>query len=101
MSSSVTSKTILMMSSILTPTMMAASARRKSKGFLHMNISNPKGVSFSAEQGKYLLFGHAKTDCVGGGRLKSACLKEKLARGITLGFFNSSNQARVLARSLR
>ena len=25
---------------------------RKSKGFLPMNISNPKGVSFGAEEGK-------------------------------------------------
>ena len=69
-----------------------------------MNISNPKGVSFGTEEGKYFLFVHAKTDCIGGGRLKVAGLKEKLARGfsrgVTLGFFNSSNQAQVLARSL-
>ena len=63
-----------------------------------MNLSNPKGVSFGAEEGKYLLFGHDETGCVrgGGGRLKAAGLKEKLvggfSRSITLGFFNSSNR---------
>ena len=63
---------------------------RKSKGFLPMNLPNPKGDSFD-------------TEGIEGGRSKVAGLKEKLARGfsrgITLGFFNSSNRARVLARS--
>ena len=65
---------------------------RKSKGFLPMNLSNPKGESFDAKG----------TDCVGG-RSKAAGLKEKLvggfSRGITMGFFKSSNCAWVLARS--
>ena len=56
---------------------------RKSKGFLPMNLSNPKGESFEAKG--------------------IAGLKEKLASGfsrdVTLGFFNLSNRARVLARS--
>ena len=54
---------------------------RKSKRFLHMNLSNPKGVSFGTEEGTYLLFGHVETNCVGGGRLKATCLKEKLMGG--------------------
>ena len=60
-----------------------------------MSLPNPKGVSFGAEEGKYLLFGHVETDCVGRRRLKVIGLKGKLvkgySRGITLGFFNSSN----------
>ena len=56
-----------------------------------MNLPNPKGESFDAER-------------IEGGRSKVTGLKEKLARGfsqriITLGFFNSSNRARVLAHS--
>ena len=58
-----------------------------------MNFSNPKGESFDAEG----------IGCGEGGRSEVAGLKEKSARGfsrgITLGFFNSSNRARVLARS--
>ena len=77
----------------------------KSKGFLHINLSNPKGVPFGVEEGKQLLLGHDGTGCVGGGILKAIGLKEKMAggssRGITLGFFKSSNQARVLTRSFR
>ena len=65
---------------------------RKSKGFLPMNLSNPKRESFD-------------TKGIEGGRSKVASLKENLAggvsRGITLGFFNSSNRARALARSSR
>ena len=65
----------------------------KSKGFLPMNFSNPKGKSFDAEG----------IGCGGGRRSKATSLKEKLARdfsrGITLGFFKSSNQALVLAHS--
>ena len=65
---------------------------RKSKGFLPRNLSNPKGVSFGAEEHKYLLFGHDRTDCVRGGRSKVIGLKEKLAggfsRGINPSFFN-------------
>ena len=57
-----------------------------------MNFPNPKGEFFDAEG-------------IEGGRSKVTCLKEKLvggfSRGITLGFFNSSNRARVLARSSR
>ena len=57
---------------------------RKSKGFLHMNLSNLKGKSFDAKG----------IDCGGEGRSTTASLKEKLAggfsRGITLAFFNSS-----------
>ena len=64
----------------------------KLKGFLPMNFPSPKGDSFDAEGIK-------------GGRSKVACLKEKLAggfsRGITFGFFNSSNPTMVLARSSR
>ena len=67
----------------------------KSKGFLPMNLSNPKGESFDVEV----------ISCVGGREIKSRNLKEKLARGfsrgITLGFFKSSNWARVLAYSFR
>ena len=67
----------------------------KSKGFLTMNISNPKGESFDAKG----------TDCRGGGRSKVAGLKEKLvggfSRGIPRGFFNFSNRARVFAHSFR
>ena len=67
----------------------------KSRGFLPMNISNPKGESFDA---KRIVF-------EGGGISKATGLKEKLvggfSRGITLGFFKSSNQTRVLARSFR
>ena len=63
---------------------------RKSKGFLPMNLPNPKGESFGVEE-------------IEGERSKVAGLKEKLAggfsRGITLGFFNSSNRAQVLAHS--
>ena len=55
-----------------------------------MNLQNPKEESFDIEG-------------IEGGRSKVTCLKEKLAggfsRGITLGFFNSSNKARVLACS--
>ena len=55
-----------------------------------MNVPNPKREFFD-------------TKGIEGGRSKVACLKGKLARGfsrsITLGFFNPSNQARVLARS--
>ena len=62
----------------------------KLKGFLPMNFPNLKGESFD-------------TEGIEGGRSKVACLKEKLAGGfsrcITLGFFNSSNWVRVLARS--
>ena len=51
-----------------------------------MNLPNPKGESFD-------------TEGIEGGRSIVASLKEKLARGfsqgITLGFFNSSNRARV------
>ena len=58
---------------------------RKSKGFLPMNLSNPKGESFDAKGIR----------CVGGEKSKSVGLKEKWARdfsqGITLGFFKSSN----------
>ena len=57
---------------------------RKSKGFLPMNLPNPKGESFD-------------TKGIEGGRSKVPGLKEKLvggfSRGITLGFFNSSNRA--------
>ena len=57
-----------------------------------MNFPNPKEESFDVEGIK-------------GGRSKVVGLKEKLAgdfsRCITLGFFNSSNRARVLARSSR
>ena len=64
----------------------------KSNGFLPMNLQNPKGESFI-------------TEGIEGGRSKVPSLKEKLAggcsRGITLGFFNSSNRARVLAHSSR
>ena len=59
----------------------------KSKGFLPMNLPNPKGESFD-------------TEGIERGRSKAAGLKEKLAggisRGITLGFFNSSNRAEML-----
>ena len=65
----------------------------KSKGFHPSNLSNPKGESFDTKRINY----------GGEGRSTTAGLKEKLAegfsRGITLGFFNSSNQAWVLARS--
>ena len=65
---------------------------RKLKGLLLLNFPNPKGESFDAKG-------------IEGGRSKVAVWKEKLAggfsRGITLGFFNSSNQARVLARPSR
>ena len=65
---------------------------RKSKGFLSMNLSNPKGESFD-------------TEGIDKGRSKVSGLKEKLAGGfswgITLGFFNSSNCARVLTHSSR
>ena len=58
-----------------------------------MNLSNPKGESFDVEG----------IDCGGEGRSIATGLKEKLVRGfsqgITMGFFNSSNRARVLARS--
>ena len=63
---------------------------RKSKGFLPMNLPNPKGESFDAEG-------------IEGRRSKVAGLREKLAggfsRGITLGFFNSFNWAPLLACS--
>ena len=62
----------------------------KSKGFIPINLPNPKGESFDVEGIEI-------------GRSKAVGLKEKLAggfsRGITLGFFNSSNRARVLVRS--
>ena len=65
---------------------------RKSKGFLLLNLPNPKGESFDIEG-------------IEGRRSKVVGLKEKLAGGfsqvITLGFFNSSNWAWVLARSSR
>ena len=61
----------------------------KSKGFLPMNLPNPKGESFD-------------TEGIEGGRSIVIGFKEKLvggfSRGITLGFFNSSNRAWVLAR---
>ena len=64
----------------------------KLKGFLPMNLTNPKVVSFD-------------TEGIERERSKVPSLKEKLAGGfsrvITLGFFNSSNRARVLARSSR
>ena len=76
---------------------------RKSKGFLPMNLSNPKEVFFGAEEGKYLLFRHVETGCVRGGRFKAASLKDKIvgdfSRGIILCFFKSSNRVQVLARS--
>ena len=56
----------------------------KSKGFLPMNLPNPKEESFD-------------TKGIEGGRSKVIGLKEKLAggfsHGITLVFFNSSIQA--------
>ena len=56
-----------------------------------MNLPNPKGESFNVERIE--------------GRSKVAGLKEKLVGGfsrvITLGYFNSSNRTRVLARSSR
>ena len=62
----------------------------KSKRFLPMNLPNPKEESFD-------------TEGIEGGRSKVTGLKEKLAggfsQGITLGFFNSSNRAQVLAHS--
>ena len=55
-----------------------------------MNFPNPKGKSID-------------TEGIEGGRSKVAGLKEKLVRGfsrvITLGYFKSSNWARVLAHS--
>ena len=67
----------------------------KSKGFLPMNLSNPKGESFD-------IIGISG---VGGGRSKSAGLKDKFvggfSQGITWGFFNPSNRAQVMARSFR
>ena len=55
-----------------------------------MNLPTPKGESFDIEG-------------IERGRSKVVGLKEKLeggfSRGITLGFFNSSNQAWVFARS--
>ena len=64
----------------------------RSKGFIPMNFSNPKEEFFYVEG-------------IEGGRSKVVGLKEKLAggfsRGITLGFFNSSNGVWVLARSSR
>ena len=55
-----------------------------------MNFPNPKEESFDIEG-------------IEGGRSKVAGLKEKLvggfSGGITLGFFNSSNKARVFACS--
>ena len=65
----------------------------KSNGILPMNFSYHKGESFDSKG-----IGSGER-----GRSKVIGLKEKSARGfsrgITLGFFNSSNQARVLARS--
>ena len=62
------------------------------KGFLPMNLPNPKGDSFDAKGVKE-------------GRSKVTGSKEKLAggssRGITLAFFNSSNWAWVLTCSSR
>ena len=67
---------------------------RKSKGFLPMNLSNPKRESFDAEG-----IGSGE-----GGRSKATSLKEKFtggfSRGITLGFFKSSNRARVWSHSV-
>ena len=64
----------------------------KPKGFLPMNLPNPKEESFD-------------TEGIEGGRSKVRDLKEKWTGGfflvIILGFFNSSNWARVLARSSR
>ena len=66
---------------------------RKSKGSLPRNLSNPKRESFDAKG----------IGCGGEGRSTTTCLKEKLtggfSRGITLGFFNPYNRARVLAHS--
>ena len=68
---------------------------RKSNGFLPMNLSNPKRESFDVEE----------IGCRGEGRSTTTSLKEKLgggfSQGVTLGFFNSSNRAQVLARSFR
>ena len=62
----------------------------KSKGFLLVNLPNPKGESFDAE---------GIEEGIKEGRSKVLGLKEKLvgrfSRGIILGFFNSSNRARV------
>ena len=62
----------------------------RSNKFIPMKFPNPKGESFDAEG-------------IEGGRSKVAGLKEKLvggfSRGITLGFYNSSNQAQVLVHS--
>ena len=55
----------------------------KSKGFFPINLSNPKGESFDAQEGKYFLYGHDGAGCVGGGRLKIVGLKEKLAGGFS------------------
>ena len=67
----------------------------KSNEFLPMNFSNLKGESFDVEG----------IGCGEGGRSKVIGLKEKsvggFSRGITLGFFNSSNRARVLVRHTR
>ena len=58
-----------------------------------MNLSNPKEECFDEEG----------IGCGGEERSTVTGLKEKLAggfsRGITMGFFNSSNRAQVLARS--
>ena len=60
-----------------------------------MKLSNPK-EEFSDVEGN---------GCIGERKSKAIGLKEKLvggfSRGITLGFFNLSNWARVLARSSR
>ena len=64
----------------------------KSKRFVPINLPNPKGESFDVEG-------------IEGRISKVVGLEENLARGfswgITLGFFNSSNRARVFARSSR
>ena len=45
----------------------------KSKGFLHSNLSNPKGESFDAEG----------MGCIGEARSTAVGLKEKLAGGFS------------------
>ena len=63
---------------------------RRSKGFIPVNLPNPKREFFDAEG-------------IEGGRSKVVGLKEKLAGGVSwgiaVGFFNSSNWAQVLAHS--
>ena len=65
----------------------------KSNGFLPINLSNPKEDFFNTKG----------IGCGGDGRSIAVGLEEKLVEGfsnsITLGLFNSYNQARVLAHS--